>query len=115
MDEQVEDEPAQKKENPFYLFRADSSSEESAHEDEVRPVFYCFDPARRVSYRRMDDGTEELASSYKEGGDGFVTACWDDGIERSIPPGLVVGSFETSFRKKVHWQLIGNQKNGHQL
>ena len=117
MDEHIENEPVQKKENPFYLFRAESSSEESAqeHEDEIRPVLYSFDPAKRVSYRRMDDGTDELASSYKEGGDGFVIACWDDGAERSIPPGLVVGSFETSFRKKVHWQLIGNQKNGHQL
>ena len=115
MDDNIANEPMQQPQNPFYLFRADSSSEESAHEDEVRPVLYSFDPARRVSYRRMDDGTEELASSYKEGGDGFVTACWDDGTERSIPPGLVVGSFETSFRKKVHWQLIGNQKNGRQL
>ena len=115
MDDNIANEPMRQPQNPFYLFRADSSSEESAHEDEVRPVLYSFDPARRVSYRRMDDGTEELASSYKEGGDGFVTACWDDGTERSIPPGLVVGSFETSFRKKVHWQLIGNQKNGRQL
>ena len=115
MDDNIANEPMRQPQNPFYLFRADSSSEESAHEDEVRPVLYSFDPARRVSYRRMDDGTDELASSYKEGGDGFVIACWDDGAERSIPPGLVVGSFETSFRKKVHWQLIGNQKNGHQL
>ena len=115
MDDNIENEPMRQPQNPFYLFRPDSSSEESAHEDEVRPVLYSFDPARRVSYRRMDDGAEELASSYKEGGDGFVTARWDDGTERSIPPGLVVGSFETSFRKKVHWQLIGNQKNGRQL
>ena len=102
MDEHIEDEPAKKKENPFFLFRSESSSEESAqeHEDEIpRPVLYSFDPAKRVSYRRMSDGTEELASSYTEGGDGFVIACWHDGAERSIPPGIVVGSFE--IRKKA--------------